>query len=220
MKIFRQTLRHATATVAALGLAALVSAQTTTPEIPDTPAPIVDLVSVQTFELERPDKHRWRAERPTVKTGYLLVLKVDPALVYPRQVAEPVLYVGRQTAERINVGYRSGHVVAIVPAVTEPGRPGYLDLAKEPIWFGSPELPERVDARRIAAEREEAVRAGIRPFSAEKLAEAREVGGALNRKADKRALLHDAMRRLVLTYSPQERELVDSVLRPAADRPK
>jgi hypothetical protein len=42
--------------------------------------------------------------------------------VYPRQTAEPVLYIGATTAERVNIGHESGRVVAIVPsALNEQG---------------------------------------------------------------------------------------------------
>jgi hypothetical protein len=203
--------------LAALALAAPALGQTTPPAIPQTPAPVLDVVSIQPFDLETPAAHLWRAEKPMVRSGYLLVLKVDPALVYPRQIAEPVLYVGRQTAERVNVGYESGHVVAIVPAVLDPKHQEYLDLSKELIWFGSPELPERVDARRVAREHAAAVEAGIKPFEPEKLAAARLRGGALNVQDTKRTLVRDALRRLVLTYSPQERELVENVLEAGRD---
>jgi hypothetical protein len=200
-----------------LGLAASAIGQTSSPAIPPTPAPVLDVVSIQPFQLETPAVHLWRAEKPTMRSGYLVVLKVDPALVYPRQSAEPVLYVGRQTAERVNVGYESGHVVAIVPAVIDPRHPDYVDLSKQLFWFGTPELPERVDARRIAAEHQAAVEAGIQPFEAKKLAAARQLGGEFNRQATKRTLLHDALRRLVRRYSPQEAELVDGVLEAARD---
>ena len=182
------------------------------PATPATPAPVNGIVSIQPFELETEALHFWRAEKPAVRTGYLLVLRVDPALVYPRQVAEPVLYVGHQTAERVNVGFESGHVVAILPAAIDPQHPDYVDLSTEIFWFGTPELPEQVDARRIAQEHRLARTAGVRPFPAKQLAAARERGGALNRQPGKRALLHDALRRLVRTYSPQERELVEGAL--------
>ncbi|MCP3904071.1 MAG: hypothetical protein GY715_10595 [Planctomycetes bacterium] len=183
------------------------------PPIPATPAPVLDLVSVQPYTLTKGAVHRWRAEKPTHRTGYMLVLRVDPALVFPRQIAQPVLYVGKQTAERVNMGHESGYVIAFVPGVTDdPAHPQYIDLAQSRMWFGSPDLPERVDARRIAQEHEAAVKAGIQPFPARKIEDARRKGGALNAEPTKRTLVHDAMR-LVLKYSPQERELADGVLR-------
>jgi len=162
-----------------LGLTATANSQASIPAIPPTPAPVLDVVSIQPFELETPVAHLWRAEKPMIRSGYLLVLKVD--------------------------------------RVVDPRRPDYLDLSKELMWFGSPELPERVNTRRIAAEHKAAVAAGIKPFAGKKIVEARQRGGALNRQTGKRSLTHDAMRRLVLTYSPQERALVDGVL---LDRPR
>ena len=97
-------------------------------KFPPTPAAIDEVVYARSFELDQGYKFEWRKEQPLVKKGVILVLKVDPDLVYPRQIAEPVLYVGDQTAERVNIGYKSGHVVAIVP--------GEVDLNKAMIWFG------------------------------------------------------------------------------------
>jgi hypothetical protein len=207
--------RNGSALLLALSFAGLAIAQSSIPDIPPTPAPVIDVVSIQPFSLETPTKHLWRAEKPSVRTGYLVVLKVDPGLVFPRQIAEPVLYVGHQTAERVNVGYRSGHVVAIVPGETDPKHPNYLDLERELFWFGTPELPERVNARRILAERKAALEAGLKPFDKKVIAAARKRGGALNRQETKTSLTHDALRRLVLTYSPQERPLVEGALEPS-----
>ena len=87
------------------------------PDIPTEPhLQPLHLLHAQRFDLDKAYTHWWRAERPRVSSGWLLVLSADPDLVYARQVREPVLYVGNQTAERVNVGYESGRIVAIVPA--------------------------------------------------------------------------------------------------------
>jgi len=127
-----------------------------------------------------------------VTSGTLLVLRVQPELVYPRQVAEPVLYVGSQTAERVNVGYPSGYVVAIVP--------GNLDLTRSLIWFGTPALPEQVDGKTIDAERARAIAAGIRPPLAGRVRSARRDARALG---DKRDLLREAAL-LIEHYAPDD----------------
>ncbi|MHC5115420.1 MAG: hypothetical protein ACYTGP_13455 [Planctomycetota bacterium] len=197
---------------ALLAFASTAGAQSP-PPIPATPAPVLDLVSVQPYALQKSAVHLWRAEKPSYRTGYILVLKVDPALVFPRQIAQPVLYVGKQTAERVNMGHESGHVIAFVPGVTDDrNHPDYIDLSKALMWFGTPELPERVTANTIAKEHAAAVQAGIRPFPAAKIEAARRKGGAVNQEPTKRTLVHDAMR-LVLKYSPQERQLADGVLK-------
>jgi hypothetical protein len=198
--------------LALLALALAAMALAAPPPVPPTPAPIVKLVSARPFSLEQSYACDWRREKPRVTTGYLLVLEVDPDLVYPRQVEEPVLYVGRQTAERLNVGYRSGHVVAIVPAVTDREAKDFVDLGKVPIWFGTPELPERVDAARIEAEYEAAARAGIAPRPRDEVDAALKRGGAALRSPRKQSLLGDAAD-LVERYAPEETDLIAGMRR-------
>jgi len=179
------------------------------PARPDTPAPVAQLVSARPFQLSQPSHHLWRAERPAFSSGYLIVLKVDPALVFPRQTAEPVLYVGNQTAERVNLGQDSGHVVAIVPAVIDdPEHPDYLDLQKALIWFGTPELPERVDAATIRRERALALRSGLKPLPPAQVAEALRNGGPALSAHNKQSLYGPAAD-LIRKFSPQETELAD-----------
>jgi hypothetical protein len=195
-----------------LVLALAATALAAPPPVPPTPAPIVKLVSARPFALEQSYASDWRREKPRVTTGYLLVLEVDPDLVYPRQVEEPVLYVGRQTAERLNVGYRSGHVVAIVPAVTDPEAKDYVDLGKVRIWFGAPEMPERVDAARIEAEHDAATQAGIAPRPRDEVDAALKRGGAALRRERKQRLLGDAAD-LVERYAPEETDLIAGMRR-------
>ncbi len=104
-----------------------------TPEVPSTPAAVDGILLAQPFTLDEPYEFAWQAEHPMVSSGMILVLEVNPDLVLPRQTLEPVLYVGNSTAERVNNGYPSGKVVAIVP--------GTVNLASAPIWFGEPALP-------------------------------------------------------------------------------
>ncbi len=184
------------------------------PELPPTPAAIEGVVLARPFALEAGYEFAWRKEKPLVTEGYLLVLKVDPALVYPRQVAEPVLYAGDTTAERVNVGFGSGHLVVIVPCkVVE------TDLKKTLVWFGTPELPERCTAKTIADEREKAEKAGLQPPAAASIDAARAKGGAqLNVKN------YDALRQelapLIKRYAPDETERADSLLVPRVQKQK
>jgi hypothetical protein len=171
------------------------------PAIPATPAAVDELVSARPFQLDEGFEYNWSVERPLVESGVILVIKVDPALVYPRQIAEPVLYVGDHTAQRLNLGDESGYVVALVP--------GDVDLTKTPIWFGTPELPERVDADMAKAERILADRAGIRPFSVDQVQAAQARGGAPMRMANMTALLAPVAT-LIEEYSPAETDLVTS----------
>jgi hypothetical protein len=126
---------------------------------------VQSIVSATPFTVERAWTHNWRAERPTYDAGWLLVLEVDPQLVQPTQMEEPVLYAGNETVERINHGFASGKVVAIVPSKRTPTGVVALDLAATPLWFGAPALPERVDAAYIAGELEKARALGVTPLA-------------------------------------------------------
>jgi hypothetical protein len=170
------------------------------PSVPATPHAVDGLVYAQPFTLNNGFTYYWNKERPTVTQGTLLVIQVDPALVHPRQTAEPVLYVGDSTAQRINVGHKSGHVIALVP--------GEVDLTKAPIWFGTPDLPERIDGNMVQAERKLAEAAGIAPFPADVVRRALARGDATN-AADMTELLRDEVAPLIERYSPQERELAE-----------
>src|SRR5690606_11950668 len=96
---------------------------------PSLPAAVDAVVVARPFQLQTPYTHLWRKEQPAVASGYLFVLRVNPHLVRPRQTAEPVLYVGNQTAERLNVGDDHGNIVVIVPGLSDP--------AAARFWFGT-----------------------------------------------------------------------------------
>ena len=164
------------------------------PPVPATPAAVEDVVYAAPFVLKQGYASDWRSERPVVARGHLVVLKVAPDLVYPRQTAEPVLYAGDQTVERVNVGYPSGYVIGIVP--------GSVDLGLVPLWFGTPRLPESVDAGVVRAERSRADAAGILPLPQERI---RSVLRKPLDLADKSDLLREAGALLQL-YAPDESE--------------
>jgi hypothetical protein len=127
----------------------------------------VQLVLAQPFVLDQAATHWFRAEQPSYDAGYVLVLKVDPGLVVARQVAMPVLYVGAETAAPINIGETSEHLIAIVPAARGQNGEPALDLTRTPIFFGSPDLPERVTQDMARAELARAIALGVVPPSAE-----------------------------------------------------
>lgn len=172
-----------------------------------TPAAALDVVHIRPFTLDQGYTFDWRQERPLLKSGTLLVLKVNPGLVYPRDAAMPVLYVGAQTAQRLNHGHESGYVVAIVP--------GDVDLSRDLVWFGAPDLPEWANAQSIAAENAKARAAGIKPFDASRV---RSVTADRLSTKDLASLLGEQIAPLVLTYSPQEHALAQTWRLPVAQR--
>jgi hypothetical protein len=181
------------------------------PPLPgETPVGGVTLLHARPFTLDQPYAFEWRAEQPAVAAGMLVVLEVDPDLVHPRQVAEPVLYVGAQTAERINVGARSGHVVAVVPAEPD-GRGGVqLDLAAAPIFFGEPMLPEQVDGARVAQELAAAQARGIEPTPAATVAAVMQQPVRFATRYD--LALHASD--LIEQWSPDETDLIAGIRAP------
>lgn len=178
------------------------------PPVPNTPAAVDQVVYARPFTLNDGFRYDWCNEPFQVSKGTILVLKVNPNLVIPRQIGEPVLYVGNQTAMRLNQGDKSGYVVAVVP--------GDVDLTKDPVWFGTPELPERVNAARVQAERQQAEKAGIKPLSAEQAKAATAAGGSRINSQDMSALLRDTIGGLIEQYSPQEKELAETWRLPVA----
>ena len=197
-----------TKTAKTIGLvlaAAILTAATASagpPAVPATPAPVEDLLYARTFTLDKGYTFEWSKDRPLLTEGTLLVLRVDPDLVYPRQTAEPVLYVGNRTAERLNIGYRSGRVVAIVP--------GRVDLTTTPIWFGTAELPERVDGNIASGEKAAANAAGIKPFSAATVKAAYARGGKGLALADREGL-RPHIAALLGEFSSEETDLIEQL---------
>lgn len=169
----------------------------------------VELLAVQPFTLETPATHWYRAERPSYDAGVLLVLGVDPDLAQPRQSAEPVLYVGDQTAERLNAGTNSGRLVVLVPT------DGTFDAASTPIFFGEPALPEQVDAQTVARQLDAARTAGIgAPASAGSFATADAEPLPFENDHQLRTYASD----LIEKYAPDEVDLISGLRAPLIER--
>ncbi len=184
------------------------------PPLPVTPTGDIEVLYARPFTLDVPFTHTWRAEQPVFSAGMVLVLAVDPDLVYPRQTAEPILYVGDQTAERVNLGHESGRVVAIVPAAVDAAGAVALDLADAPVFFGAAGLPEQVDAARAAAELAAARQRGLLPPPRTSVAAVSQpqvnFGDAWE--------LHLWCSDLIETFSPQETDLIAGLRVPRLGR--
>jgi hypothetical protein len=206
-RLLRQIVCHVKAVILAalLSLLATLASAAGLPPLPSTPMPVTDLVFARPFTLAQGYKYDWSKDGPIVTSGTLVVLKVNPDLVVPRNTAEPVLYAGSQSVQRLNDGHESGHVIAIIP--------GEIDLTKSPIWFGRPGLPERVTAQTIRTERALADAAKIQPFAAEKV---HSVTKERLQVSDLSSLLRDYVADLVLAFSPQEKSLADTWRLPVA----
>lgn len=138
------------------------------PAPPALPAP-VDLVSARAFTLKEALPIPGRPDLERSGRGLLLVLAAQPALVWPRQSAQPVLYAGETLAARVNHGWPAGRLVVVVLGTSE--------MSGLPIWFGRTGLPEQVDPATIAAEREFADANGITAFPPRVIERALAAGG-------------------------------------------
>ncbi|MFT6712917.1 MAG: hypothetical protein ACJAVJ_000190 [Planctomycetota bacterium] len=175
-------------------------------QVPENPAvelPI-ELIYARAFELATPAVHAWRAERPIYTDGVLVVLEIEADWLASRQTAEPVIYVGDQTLDRINVGHPSGHLVGIVPGIT-------LDeLADAPIFFGQATLPESVDQVHIDAELNAARTSGLRGPGEERVTVASAQNDAPITAVDLGDLYFNASY-LIEEYAPTEKDLFEGL---------
>ncbi len=172
-----------------------------------TPSAIIDVVYIQPFSLDEAYVHHWREEKPLVRSGVLAVFKVAPELVYPRNTAEPILYVGSQTAEQLNSGHESGYVVAIIP--------GASHLGGARAWFGSPRLPERVNKKIIEMEMAIADKERIQTLDSRRVARVTQKRLSTPNLA---TLLSDHASELVIKFSPSEKSLTEAWRLPVVKR--
>jgi hypothetical protein len=183
-------------------------AQAPSEQVPARDGAVKGLLYAEPFALARPYAHDWRLEAPRVDGGWILVLEVERDVAVRRQLAEPVLYVGDQTAERINHGDLSGRLIAIVP--------GDFDPAVDPAWFGEPALPEQIDAAAVARELAAARAAGLPPL-ARAAATRRDALVRSTAALPDRTALHRRAAELVLRWAPEERDLAEGLLVPLVE---
>ncbi len=143
------------------GVVLLVAATVMAGTPPETPAPVDKVIYAQPFTLQQGFAYPTRKEKPQVKSGYLLIVDADPELVLKRGRGSRILYVGKQTGWRVNVGYPSGRAFVLVPAELNEQGEVDLDLTKTRIWFGTHRFEGHADKPRIDLEHEMAVAAGI-----------------------------------------------------------
>lgn len=142
------------------------------PALPEEPRSALEVLELVPFTLEEPAVHDFRLEAPSYDAGYLIVIRTDPELAYVRQGYEAVLCAGRQTVARRNASGPENVVVGVLPAPRgEDGLPD-VDWARTPIWYGSPELPERVDAAWLEREYEAAQASGVTAMPATSVSDA------------------------------------------------
>lgn len=108
----------------------------------------------------------WKAEWPTINTGTVVVVSVDPDMAFPKQTHNPVLYAGDTPLFVVGLDAKAGCVAGIVP--------GGVDLQTAPVfWDTTPILPEQVTDAVGAEALDAALATGAKPFESATLASAR-----------------------------------------------
>lgn len=145
--------------------------------------PIRSLVAVRPFRVAEPWTHEYRADRPAVRQGWIVVLDADPALVRPRQTEQMVLMGDGLPLEIVQVAVDAGRVVAILPRV-----PDSVEIESVVFHLAAPALPESLSVEEAGDRRSAAVAAGITPRGAAEIARARAAGGEPVDAADREAI--------------------------------
>jgi hypothetical protein len=136
------------------------------PTLPATPSqatrPVV--IHVQEVTLEQEYETDFRKERSLVASGWLIVLRGRGDVLAPRALAQPLLLADGEgwieSVEWFNHGVPSGVRVAFIPRTSDAAKAKQA-LAAARVWFGTPGLPEQVDARRLTEESARANSVGL-----------------------------------------------------------
>jgi hypothetical protein len=182
---------------ALLLLVALAAAQDQPATAVGSRSGVSELALARPFTLSQPAPFRWAKEHPPYAAGWLVVIKVDPELIRPRQIGVPVLYAGSTPIELLNDGYPSGMAIGLVPET--------VDLEHAPLFFGPTTLPERVDASYGSQVLAAATARGFAAPSAAEWAAARKTGGPPVHLDDRGDIQHQAAD-LIDAYAPSEHE--------------
>ncbi len=169
--------------------------------------PVRDILFAKPFTLEQGYNYDWSQERPIVKEGVIVVLKVDPELVVPRDAQQPILFADQQIVQRLNHGNESGHSIAIIP--------GRVDLSTVKLWFASPSLVAQISTNKIDYKTALAKNDAIKAFNQQKLSSVTQQNTSVSNLY---VLLRDVVAELVMQYSPEDNHLARDWQLPIASR--
>lgn len=169
--------------------------------------PVKDILFAKPFRLEQGYHYDWREERPFVREGLIVVLKVDPRLVEPRNAAQPILFADDQIVQRLNHGNESGHSIVIIP--------GRVDLSEIRLWFASPSLFNQISTNTINYQKIIAKNDSLKPFNKQKI---NSISHRNVSVANLYVLLRDIAADLVIQYSPEDRHLASDWRLPVASK--
>ena len=159
--------------------------------------PVDAITWARPFVLSAPEPDPTAYPRgPTFTEGWLVELRMDPALLIPSQIDEPWLYVGDTSAMKLNWDWVGGCLVAIVPA-----RP---DLSSSTFVMGAPPSSGSDTATRRSLARAEASRLAAAPFPRTMVDAAVAAGGPSLAANDLRDVHAAGMARVAACTSTEE----------------
>ncbi len=150
------------------------------PVLPATPSinTVPTIISLQPITIKESYATDFRSEHQQVSSGWLMVIRGDSNILAPRALAEPLLLasgtgadgsVWIESVEWFNHGFISGYRVCFIPSTADQKSVADRTTQGLRVWFGSPKLPESVDAKALQSELMEADRVGIVAASAVKV---------------------------------------------------
>lgn len=184
------------------------SAMPVVPALPATPSATVGvkIISIQGVVLGSSYATDFRSEHPQVIAGWLMVIEADKAVLAPRSLAEPLVLasgtrsadgkVWTESVEWFNHGFASGHRVCFIPSPLNEQGVLTNELKGVRVWFGTPRLPESVDAAALEQERALADGASVAPTVVA-------TASPTIHLADRDALISSA-RELIARFAPDE----------------
>lgn len=123
---------------------------------PESTPPVVEAVTwAQPFEVTEPMAYPMRADRPEVRQGWMLEVRVPPGSSRVQSIHSPVVYVGDWPSRRANLTSDGTCLALWVP--------GTVDWGATPIFFGPPIPPEKVSPEQAADAAAAAAEAGQIP---------------------------------------------------------
>ena len=163
----------------------------TSPPLNAQPQPAGQLLELHAFRSELPITFQTIQGSIDVSEGFAAVLEVDRQRLIPVDGPAPVLFVGDTAARVVNLGYRSGRTVVLIPRV---------ELSTTPIYFGPARAMRFITAEMLTATRPVgSFAASLPPLQDEW------------RVADMNELYRRAAE-LVLRHAPQERSIAEMYL--------
>ncbi|MDA1007860.1 MAG: hypothetical protein O2800_02495 [Planctomycetota bacterium] len=193
--------------VGALALAspsAMAQGQQGIPPIPATPARVGEIVWARPFTVEVPWASDWRADHPTTSCGWIVVLRAESGMCFPRQVASPVLMANDMPVEVIEPVQGGTLVVAIVRADPNAQSLPNVALSSITLWWSAPALPEQITAAAAQESWNAASQGGMKPVDERAATKALDAGakGVGPLQAKDRQELSDAALAARLAFEP------------------